>query len=188
MTSPRAKWSRTAGKMAKGPTHIFVLVEDIVQQNLVRHYLNRAGLATSCRFEPLPNGAGCGEQYVRKRFPEIVKKVQSSLGRAVAAIAVIMIDADLETVAARRAQLINSQQNTQDSVILIPKRHVETWVGALLGNAVDELVDYKRQFGNATMVKQAALELFNCARPNAQLPPAIPQSLVTSIPELQKIR
>ena len=174
--------------MAKGPTHIFILVEDVAQQNLVRHYLNRAGLAYSYRFEPLPNGAGSGEQYVRKRFPEIIKKVESSLGHAVAAIAVIMIDADLETVSRRRAQLVPSNQNSQNLVILIPKRHVETWVGALLGNPVDELVDYKRQFGDASKVKLAAFELFGWARPKAQLPPTIPQSLATSIPELQKIR
>jgi hypothetical protein len=174
--------------MAEGPTHIFVLAEDREQQNLIRHYLTRSGLGAGARFEALPNGIGSGEQFVRNRFPELLRKVESSLGHAVSAIAIVMIDADLRTVIVRRSQLIGAQGSTNDLILLIPKRHVETWVGALLGNTVDELKDYKADFGNATMVKQAAQALFAVTRPNAQVPVSFPPSLQTALLEWKKIR
>jgi hypothetical protein len=173
--------------MSKGPTHIFVLVEDKEQQNLVRHFITRSGLSTP-RFEPLPNGRGSGEQYVRRKFPDLLKKVGSSLGHSVSAIAIVMIDADAATVPAKRAQLVGQQNSPSDLVLLIPKRNVETWIGALNGHTVDEQTNYKRQYSDAALIKQAAGTLYDWTRPNIQIPTSSPPSLIASIPEWQKIR
>jgi len=173
--------------MSKGPTHIFVLVEDKEQQNLVRHFLTRSGLSTP-RFEPLPNGSGSGEQYVRERLPSLLKKVRSSIGHSVSAIAIVMVDADTATVPARRAQLVSHVDDLLDLALLIPKRHVETWIGALTGHPVDEQTDYKRRFGDAPLIKQAATTLYEWTRPNFEVAQSCPPSLVASIPEWQKAR
>ena len=59
----------------------------------------------------------------------------------------MIVDADLETTERRASQLSQAltaadmaQRGADEPIaVLIPKRHVETWIRALLGDQVDEL-------------------------------------------------
>ena len=175
-----------------------ILAEDTVQQNLVRRYLERCGHETrECRFVPLPSRGpgGSGEKYVRDQYPHQVQACRSSLGRRATALLVVIVDADMETTEWRAAQLGNALQaagmaargSDEPIVVLIPKRHVETWIRALLGNQVDEVTDYTRPTPSAKQIKDAAAELHHWTRPGANPGPTSPASLNASIPEWRKI-
>ena len=52
---------------------IVVLAEDIRHQSFVRRYLYQLDYKThDIRFESLPSGRGCGEQWVRQRYANAV--------------------------------------------------------------------------------------------------------------------
>ena len=72
-------------------------------------------------------------------------------------------------------------------VVLIPKRHVETWIRALLGNQVDEEEDYKKPEPTPIEIREAAETLYGWTRPGAGPGPTSPPSLTASLPEWQKI-
>ena len=132
-----------------------ILAEDREQQNLVRRYLERCGHGTGVRFEPLPakGPGGSGEKYVRDHYTKQVQACRSALGRRASALLIVIIDADTETTQRRAAQLsdtlkaagMQGREDGEPIVVLIPKRHVETWIRALLGNQVDEKTDYKKR-------------------------------------------
>lgn len=175
------------GKMSKGPTHIYVLVEDQAQQILIRRFLKLIQRDSAARYEPLPSGAGSGEQYVRKNLPSLLKKLQSSLGHRVSAIAIVMIDADGMTVTERKNQLQLDHADSSRLAVLIPKRNVETWVGALLGTDLGEDLDYKSQFGDTAEIKQAAERLHRWIKFSELLSNSAPPSLIQSEVEWKKI-
>ncbi len=175
-----------------------VLAEDKEQQNLVRRYLERCGHDTRhLRFEPLPakTSGGSGEKYVRDHYAEQVHACRSSRGKRASALLIVIIDADSQTTAWRASQLSNELEAADERalsddepiVVLIPKRHVETWIRALVGNAVDELTDYKKPVPTTAEIKNAAAKLYDCTRPSANLPAEYPPSLTDSIPRWQKI-
>jgi hypothetical protein len=120
---------------------LIVLVEDAEQQTLVRRYLERCGHGTTwCDFRPLPAGRGSGEKYVRDEYPRQVQACRSAVGRRASALLVVVVDADSETTQRRGAQLAASLQAAEieerpaddpNVVVLITKRHVETWIRAL---------------------------------------------------------
>jgi hypothetical protein len=146
---------------------------------------------------PLPARSlgGSGEKYVRDQYPQQVQACRSSLGRRATALLVVMIDADKETTQHRAAQLANALEaggtdsvaNVEPIAVLIPKRHVETWIRALIGDHIDELADYTRPKPTAKQIKDAATELYVWTRPSAASRPASPPSLTASLPEWRKI-
>lgn len=178
-----------------------ILAEDAVQQNLVRRYLQRCGhQSRECRFVPLParGPSGSGEKYVRDQYPHQVQACRSSLGRQATALLVVIVDADMETTQRRAAQLGNALQaagmharaNDEPIVVLIPKRHVETWIRALLGNQVDEVTDYTKAPHStpvANDIKDAAATLHEWTRPGVNPGPTSPASLTASLPEWRKV-
>jgi len=175
-----------------------VLAEDMDQQNLVRRYLEKCGHNTrECRFmSPAAKGpGGSGEKYVRDQYPRQVQACRSSLGRRASALLVVIVDADMETTQRRasqfsyalRAASMGKRRNDEPIVVLIPKRHVETWIRALLGEPVDEVTDYKRPTPTAKDIKDAAMELFEWTRPGAGPGAKSPPSLTASLPEWRKI-
>jgi len=108
---------------------------------------------------------------------------------------VVMVDADTEMTRRRAAQLsdaleaagTNERRNDKHIIVLIPKRHVETWIRALLGNQVDELTDYTRPTPAPKHIKEAAAELDEWTRPGGNPGPTSPLSLTASLPEWRKI-
>jgi hypothetical protein len=174
-----------------------ILAEDREQQNLVRRYLERCGHGAGLRLVPLPakGPGGSGEKYVRDHYPHQVQACRSSLGRRASALLIVIIDADMETTQHRAAQLSEALQSAnmqgrdegEPIVVLIPKRHVETWIRALLGNQVAEDKDYKKPKPTSGEISEAAETLHRWTRPGAGPGPTSPPSLTTSIPEWRKI-
>ena len=181
----------------------FVVVEDRAQQNLVRRYLQRCwGSNYSERkidWRPLPAGRGSGEQYVRREYARQVRACRSSLGKRNSSLLITVVDADTETTSRRASQLSAALESEglpppapgEPIAVLIPKRHVETWILALMGNNVDERVDYKRAphsyVPTRNDIKDAASELHAWTRDGAEPGPTTTLSLTQSIPEWRRI-
>ena len=176
-----------------------ILAEDAEQQNLVRRYLERCGHAAPFRLLPPTKGPdGSGEKYVRAQYSKEVHACRSALGRRASALLVVIVDADTETTRWRAAQLsdalraagMDERLEDEPIVVLIPKRHVETWIRALLGNQVDEVTDYTKAPYLTPVpndIKNAADELHQWTRPGTDPGPTSPASLTASIPEWRKI-
>ena len=186
--------------MPKRIANKFILAEDVEQQNLVRRYLERCGHTREFRLAPLPckGIGGSGEKYVRDKYPEQVQACRSSLGINTSALLIVIVDADKRTTDERRKQLADSlsaagkppRTDGEPIVVLIPKRHVETWIHALLNELVDEDTDYtKAPYNSPTRedIRSAAETLYAWTRPNAKVGPTSPSSLTDSIPEWRKI-
>jgi len=171
-----------------------ILAEDLEQQNLVRRYLERCGHAAPFRLLPLTK-RGSGEKYVRDQYSKEVHACRSALGRRGSALLVVIVDADTETTRRRAAQLsvalraagMDERREDEPIVVLIPKRHVETWIRALLGIQVDEATDYTRPTPSAKDIKDAAAKLREWTRPGAIPGPTSPASLTASLPEWRKV-
>jgi hypothetical protein len=175
----------------------FLLAEDVEQQNLVRRYLERCGHGSGLRLVALPakGPGGSGEKYVRDQYPKQVQACRSALGKRASALLIVIVDADMETTQHRASQLSDAlrvarmKRRADDElvVVLIPKRHVETWIRALLGNQVDEETDYKKPKPTSGEIREAAETLHRWTRPNANPTTTSPPSLTVSLPEWQKI-
>jgi hypothetical protein len=106
-----------------------------------------------------------------------------------------MIDADREPTEKRVTRLAESLRAAGRSTrtphepiaVLIPKRHVETWIRALLGNSVDEATDYTSPKPTANQLKSAAESLHQWARPGTAAGRTSPFSLTASFPDWRKI-
>ena len=174
-----------------------ILAEDPEQQNLVRRYLERCGHKAPFRLVALPPKAsgGSGEKYVRDQYPTQVRACRSSLGRKAAALLIVIVDADAETTARRATQLAvalrdtGQERRTDDEpiVVLIPKRHVETWIRALLDDVVNEHNDYKSPQPTGKEIRKATETLYAWTRRNAVARPDFPPSLRASKTEWRKV-
>lgn len=176
-----------------------VLVEDREQQNLIFRFLarcNRNLTYRDCRFElAATRGGGSGEQFVRNRYPAEVREHRRRLGKGASALLVVMVDADMKTTQYRDSQLsetlkaagMEERGRDEPIVVVIPKRHVETWIRALLDDPVDEVTDYKKPKPAPNEIRRAAETLHQWTRPGAAVGSTSPPSLTESIPEWQKI-
>jgi hypothetical protein len=184
--------------VSKRIANIYILVEDVEQQNLVYRFLQKCGHHRR-QFRQAPLTAsqtgGSGEKYVRDNISKQVSALRASLSKKTSAILVVMIDADTNAPSARKQQLAQALQNEgidsprhgEPIAILIPKRHVETWIRAALGDPVDELTDYKKPRPTPHEIKQSAEQIYEWTRPNAVVPNNMPPSLTDSFPEWHKI-
>ena len=144
---------------------------------------------------PAKASGGSGEKYVRDQFPRQVQACRSALGKRASALLIVVVDADMETTQRRASQLANalkaaSMDNWREDepiVVLIPKRHVETWIRALLGNPVNEVTDYTRPTPTTNEIKDAAAMLYDWTRPGTNPGATSPPSLTASLPEWCKI-
>jgi ABC-type transport system involved in cytochrome c biogenesis ATPase subunit len=138
---------------------------------------------------------GSGEKYVRDQYPHQVQACRSSLGKRAAALLIVIIHADMETTQHRWLQLsdalesasLNDRRDDEPIVVLIPTRHVETWIRALLGGNVDEVTDYTRPTPTPKEIKDAASELYVWTHPSATPGTTSPPPLTASLSEWQKI-
>jgi hypothetical protein len=189
--------------------NIVILVEDIEQQNLVFRFLERCNPRLAyrdCRFESAATkSGGSGEQFVRNRYPAEVQEHRRRVGKGASALLAVMLDADMETTQHRAKQLSDALEDARKDcppkeqhhyrppgekdpiVVLIPKRHVETWIRALLGDHVDEVTNYTRPTPISKEIRDAAAKLYEWTPHGTDPGPAIPASLTVSIPEWLKI-
>ncbi len=174
---------------------VVVLAEDERHQRLARRYLYRLRYQThDLRFVDLPNGRGCGAQWVLQRYAAEVKKYRTRAAGAKTAL-MIAIDADTDEVDRRVRQLREALEQagliarTEGEAIvhLIPKRNVETWVLCLSGRGVDEVLDYSQASDVDTLIAPAALTFFEWSRPHATPPAHCVPSLLAAIPEVRRL-
>ena len=177
------------------PSQVVVLAEDERHQRFVRRYLYRLGRSRhDIRFEDLPSGRGCGEQWVRERYARAVRAYRGRSARAGTAL-IIAIDADVGDVDRRLRQLrealeqAGSATRTDGEAIvhLIPRRSVETWILCLSDRPVDEITDYRQEGDVDRFIPTAALTFFAWSRVNATPPAHCVPSLLSAVPEVRRL-
>ena len=174
---------------------VVVLAEDARHQQFVRQYLYQLRYSRhDIRFEPLPSGRGCGEQWVRKRYVETINAYRARAARARTAL-IVAIDADTQEVNWRLRQLQDALERnalpprtvSESIVHLIPKRNVETWILCLNGGSVDEVTDYHHEHGIEQLIMAAAAAFHEWSRPNVAPPSNCIPSLRAAIPEVRRL-
>ena len=177
------------------PSQVVVLAEDERHQRFVRQYLYRLGRSWhDVRFDDLPAGRGCGEQWVWERYARAVKAYRRRSVRAGTAF-IIAIDADRGDVDRRLRQLrealeqagLAARTDGEAIVHLIPKRSVETWILCLSGRQVDEITDYSQEGDVDRLIPSAARTFFEWSRANTTPPAHCVPSLLSAIPEVRRL-
>lgn len=175
------------------PSEVIVLVEDDRHRRFVRRYLERRGIV-ALRFEDLPSGRGCGEQWVRTRYAEAVRRFRWRSARATTAL-IVAIDVDPNGDVQRRVTQVADALRTagmaarapdERIVHFFPKLNIETWVVCLTEGQADEETDYKRYRGIDSLIPPAAVSLFDWTRPNAVPDHCVP-SLRAGINEARRL-
>jgi hypothetical protein len=185
--------------VAERIAEVVVLVEDLNHKNFVHRYLKRLGRKIrNIRFAKAPPGRGAGEQWVRQHYSEEVRQYRQRSQHRRGAL-VVVIDADTNFVLDRRNELEEeltqaglAQRSLEEAIaLLIPKRHIETWILCLCGQAVDEEFDYKRshdpQHDVTGKFKAAAETFFDWSRENVSPPGHCADSLRRGLREIRRI-
>jgi acyl transferase domain-containing protein len=177
-----------------------LLCEDSLHERLAKAYMKQRGLETQ---EPYVKAIvasqmqhGGNVDWVLHEFPKQVHACRQRNKKS-KTLLIVLVDADQFTVNERRRQLNErlkqagyEELDASDPsiTVLIPRRHVETWVRALLAESVTEEEDCK-DWNKPTKdgIRQAASTAHQWARPNATPGPTCVPSLAFAFPELRKI-
>jgi hypothetical protein len=188
------------GEMSK-PTEVIVLCEDYRQSSFALAYLKRCGISRGIRPILSPHGRGRAFDWVVKQYPVQVNAYRLAKARKHTWL-IVAIDADTGTVAQRLGQMeLELRQSAEprlreldpeDELIarLIPRRNIETWILALNNVAVNEIDDYKYTRARedwAALIPTATAAFYDRARPNAEWPDALLESLRHGIHEMCRI-
>jgi hypothetical protein len=143
-----------------------LLCEDDPQEQIVRRYLERCGLRTLPPTLRVRNASrevyGGNVGWVLREFPKEMEACRNRHAAHAKTLLIVVVDADQGTVADRRAQL--EMKSSDPIVALIPKRHIETWIRAALGDAVNESDSYKNPAPTKAEIKSAADQIHGWAR------------------------
>jgi hypothetical protein len=186
--------------MSERVSQIILLCEDETHERLTKAYLKACGHKNPERFvrslvaSRMQHGGNVG--WVLDEFPKQLHACRQRQKKA-RTLLIVLVDADKLTVEARRRQLLGRVKSagleefgkSEPAAILIPKRHIETWVSALLGDAVTETEDCKiRRKLRKEEIRRAAETLDEWSRPNATPGTTCVPSLLEALPEWNKIR
>ena len=132
-----------------------ILCEDKQTQCFMRSFLKGNGIPKhkiNCCELPLK---GCGEQYVRERYPEELEKLRATKYNR--NVLFVCTDADDISVEERVKKLndecvkYNVKKRCDDECVIfvIPKRNIETWIHFVIDGSelVDEDADYRHFSG-----------------------------------------
>ncbi|MCX7047482.1 MAG: hypothetical protein NTX50_18615 [Candidatus Sumerlaeota bacterium] len=122
---------------------------------------------------------------------EFPKELQACRQRQTKAktLLIAVVDADKLEVDRRRADLKADPQVTPTDplAVLIPRRHIETWILAAMNRTVNETDDYKKPEPKKSEVQAAAATIHGWARNNPEPGPTCVPSLNSALPEWRKI-
>jgi hypothetical protein len=126
-----------------------VVCEDAQQRVFIYRLLKALGLHRRFRAEVAQAGRGAADQWVRETYPDEVAAYRQS---TMAVGLVAAIDADENAVRFRYRQLnaeldandLESRKSDEQICLLVPKRNIETWIYALLGEEVNEQDAYRK--------------------------------------------
>jgi hypothetical protein len=179
--------------MTQNRRTIVVLCEDRQQYLFALYFLKKKGFAGNFVAQICPSGKQAGEQYVRDRYAAEVKAHRSKRNHLNICL-VMMIDADVGTVANRIRQLDASleekheakRQEKENIAIFVPKRNIETWIHYLQGDfhEVNEDTAYSK-LANQGECKPYVEKLAD--RCSLGLPQSAPSSMHDACSELQRI-
>ncbi|MBI3467104.1 MAG: hypothetical protein HY000_29170 [Planctomycetes bacterium] len=185
--------------MSERVSQTILLCEDELHERFTKAYLKRCGLPyQSPQIKALVASReqqGGNDSWVLNEFPRQLHACRQRQKRA-KTLLIALIDADNHSVDDRRRQLLQRVESAgfeafgadEPAAVLIPKRHIETWIRALLSESVSEEQDCKTwQKPTKDELHRAAETLFAWSRPNATPGPTCVQSLKTALPEWKKI-
>lgn len=135
--------------MSSQSVKMVVVCEDSQQRVFIYRLLKTFGLHRRLRIEVAQEGRGAADQWVRKTYPDEVAAYRQS---TMAVGLLTAIDADENSVRARYQQLneelnahdLDQRKHDEHICLLIPKRNIETWIYALLGDDVNEQETYPK--------------------------------------------
>jgi hypothetical protein len=175
-----------------------ILCEDDQGACFIRRFLGKRHVERRDIREIIaPSGQGCGEQWVRERYPlelQIVRKTKENL--------IVCTDADCLTVSDRIKKLdeecakanVPGRIAKDTAALIIPKRNIETWIEYLHAIEVNEEDDYAKPKHRADKKRceKAAQALDEYCRNFNQNPPQIsnssfPDSLQRACREAKRI-
>ena len=179
-------------------TQYLLLCEDKQHENVMRYFLLACGVSDrKIRVLPYKPGQGAADQRVVNSFVREVKafrskRYQRSGDQQLRRIAlIVMLDADHYTVDERRNQLnrhlqqanLLTIQESDNIVLLIPKRNIETWLAALTSDdisAIDEKTNYRHSLPERPIWKAALQRLAERRTQDDAISNQAPPSLVTA--------
>ena len=185
--------------MSKRVSKAVLLCEDEAHQRLVRAFLKRCGISNLDRLltEKVASKLkkGGNDVWVLENFHIELQAVRQRQKAKAETLLIVVIDADKHSVVERRSELNVRAKNAEmeqlgeeEIALLIPKRNIETWFRALLGETVDEEKDYKNnQKPTKEEIRQAAEKLYEWSCPGATLGKSCAPSLAASLPIWQMI-
>lgn len=178
--------------MSNRVSQTIVLCEDDPQEQLVRLYAKKCGLNTDLPYFKPRNASrevhGGNVGWVIREFPNELKACRKRAARA-RTLLVVIVDADLKTVNDRRAELYKDVETSRDdpTVVLIPKRSVETWIRAARGQNVSETDSLKNPTPEKNEIREAANQIHGWARDNPIPDNTCVESLRRALPEWREI-
>lgn len=133
-----------------------ILCKDKQTQCFMRSFLKGQGISRRKMIcIDLPVG-GCGEQYVRKCYPDELEKLRATNYNR--KVLFVCTDADNKTIEERKylledecnKQKVQHRGNNDFVAFVIPKRNIETWIYFIenIRESIDEFTDYGHFDGN----------------------------------------
>ncbi|MEI8079071.1 MAG: hypothetical protein WCH61_05515 [bacterium] len=176
------------------PSSIILLCEDRMQASLVYAYLNKCDYKTDrCVIRKVASEKGKSEGgnvgWVLEEFKKELHACRQRHRVVAETLLIVVIDADDFSVDDRRTHLKDKTlfDATDPLVLLIPRRHIETWIRAATNQPVGEIEDCKRPALGKPEFRTAATTIHGWAR-NAPPPgPTCVPSLRSAFPEWRKI-
>lgn len=150
---------------------LYILCEDDLQKRLIERLAERWGVDRRHRFiDAAPKGRN-GSQYVLDHYVDVVRQWRRA-SHDQHVYLVVMIDGDELGVAARRLQLERLLRVAEvdpidpaRSAILVPTRHIETWIAWLCGHRpIDEVTRYKVQDTGSDVARKIKSEEYSPKR------------------------
>jgi len=104
--------------------------------------------------------------WVLDQFPKELEAARSRHSARANTLLIVVADADDLSVAMREHNLCDREAYTDSDplVVLIPKRHIETWVCSAIGGLVGENEDCKRHHLTKADFREAAKRIHDWAR------------------------
>jgi hypothetical protein len=178
---------------------IVLLCEDDAHSRLALAYMKHCGIRTDYAVDPqvasrLKHGGNVG--WVLDQFPRQLHACRQRHKARANTQLIVLVDADTFDVDERRRHL--DERLTQAGydklaaddpvVLLIPRRHVETWIRSLLGDQVSEEDDCKGwKTPTRDEIRQAAQVVYGWARDHPKPGPTCVPSLQAALPGWRKI-
>jgi hypothetical protein len=162
---------------------IIVICEGSSDASFIRRFLKKRGYAPrDIDVCPYPSGEGCGEQFVRKNYPEQLRELRRWKNRGL----IVMLDADTATISLRKQQLeeacrasnVSARTKSDPVLFVIPVRNSETWYKYLIGESFSELeTKAQKKSNNHELAKAAAERLHDFCYREQKIPVPAPASL-----------